>query len=368
MIILRYLSRELLVTALAVTAVLIVIVTSSDFIRYLAQAESGKVDPSVLSTLMLFRLPSFLELIIPIAFFIAILMAYGRLYAEHEMTVLFACGISRRQLVASTYVTGLLLALITAVISLWLAPLGLQQSEWIIEQQKNRNDLASLQPGRFQSVAKGRVVSYAEALAEDQQSLHSVFMASVGVFADQDVFVIRATAAEPIEHPDYRQAYLLLKDGIRYQGRPGEADYRVTSFDHLAQHIAPPAVIALNTQKVNLRPTMSLLNTGKLADIASLQWRLSAPLLVLVVTLLGVALSHTTPRRGRYVMLFPSFLLYMVYVVMLNAARSAIERGALNPSLGLWSVHCVFFVVALVLFALRDRSWLRLFTRRAASL
>jgi len=95
------------------------------------------------------------------------------------------------------------------------------------------------------------------------------------------------------------------------------------------------------------------LQADDLSSIAALQWRASAPLIVIVVTLLGVALSHTTPRRGRYAMLFPSILLYLVYVVLLNAVRGLIEEGRYPAWLGLWSVHGIFLVIGVALFIIK---------------
>jgi lipopolysaccharide export system permease protein len=361
MIILRYLSRELLQTTFAVTLVLMVVIMSGRFVKYLADAASGKFDPGVLLAIMLYRMPGFFELILPLGFMVAILMAYGRLYAEQEMTVLFSCGISQKKLLTLTYIPALLVAVLVAICSLWLTPMGLQKAEQIIEQQKNRSEFETMKPGRFQVSRTGKSVSYMEDQAEES-SLDKVFIATMGVSADEDVLTVRADSAERIDNPEYQQRYLLLKDGVRYQGRPGDLNYRVTEFKQFAEHIGQPEIISLSSEKVNLLSTKELLSLDSSDEAkAALQWRLSSPLLILVITMLGVTMSHTTPRRGRYVMLFPSILLYLIYIVLLNAARGAIEEQSLSPALGLWVVHIVFLAVAVLLFLLRSgtiRTWI----------
>jgi lipopolysaccharide export system permease protein len=42
-------------------------------------------------------------------------------------------------------------------------------------------------------------------------------------------------------------------------------------------------------------------------------------------------------------------LIYIVYLVMLNAARDAVEKQKLPIDIGLWWVHGVFLLLALVL-------------------
>ena len=108
MIVFRYLSREVLVTLSAVSAVLLVIIMSGRFIKYLAQAAQGLLDPGVLLMIMGFRMPGFLQLILPLGLFLGILLAYGRLYLESEMSVLSAAGMSPQRLLAYTLAPALL--------------------------------------------------------------------------------------------------------------------------------------------------------------------------------------------------------------------------------------------------------------------
>jgi len=386
MIILRYLSRELLQTTFAVTIVLMVVIMSGRFIKYLAEAAAGKFDPAVLLSIMYYRLPGFLELIVPLGFMVAILMAYGRMYAEQEMTVLSSCGLSHKRLLAYTFVPASIIALIVGLCSLWLTPLGLQKAEQIIEQQKNRNELELIKPGRFQISRSGKLVSYVESQSKQtvaknkgsdepaeetnvkssqKKQLDSIFVATMGVAEGDDLITMRAESAERIDHPEYQTRYLQFNKGTRYQGRPGQANFRVTEFDHFAQHLQEAEGVVLSSKKINLRDTADLAGMKEPEAQAALQWRISTPILILIITILGVTMSYTTPRRGRYVMLFPAILLYLIYLVILNAMRGAIEEQTVSPTIGLWSVHGGFFILAIVLFALRTGTLRRLFRSSA---
>ncbi|MEX1237192.1 MAG: LptF/LptG family permease, partial [Pseudomonadales bacterium] len=85
MILFRYFAREIFTTMLAVAGVVLVISMGWRFSGYLSEAASGLITRDVLFLVMAYRLPGFLELIIPISFFLAIMLAYGRLYADSEM-------------------------------------------------------------------------------------------------------------------------------------------------------------------------------------------------------------------------------------------------------------------------------------------
>ena len=140
MIILRYLTREILLSTLTITFVLMTVIMAGRFVKYLADAAAGKFESSVLLAIILYRVPGFIELILPLGFMLAILMAFGRLYAEQEMTILFSSGISQRKILFYTFIPALLVAIMVGLCSLWLSPLGLKQAAKIIEQQKQRSD------------------------------------------------------------------------------------------------------------------------------------------------------------------------------------------------------------------------------------
>ncbi len=352
MIILRYLTREVLQTTTAVSVVLVVIIMSGRFVKYLAEATTGKFEPTVLFSIMYYRLPGFLELIIPLGFMVAIIMAYGRLYADHEMTVLSSCGMSQRRLLTYTFVPGVIVAIVVGLCSLWLTPLGLQKSEQIIKQQKSRSELDVVKPGRFQASRTNDIVTYIEKRNKNKE-LEGIFIASAGVAQDKPLTTVKADSAERVTHKQYQQNYLQLNNGVRYQGRPGEANYRITYFEKLGQRLPEQDDADFVSKKVDSQPTLDLLSATGVEKQAALQTRLSAPLIIFIITVLAVAMSYTTPRRGRYVMLFPAILLYLVYLVLLNSAREAIEDGTLATVIGLWPVHLLFLGIACFLFVWR---------------
>src|SRR5688572_18948659 len=105
MIIIRYINRQLLQNAIAITVVVLVVAVMGRLLRYLAQASQGELQTSALMLLMTYRVPEFLQLILPLALLLAILFVYGRMYAESEMPVLQATGFSPLRLLGITMVT-----------------------------------------------------------------------------------------------------------------------------------------------------------------------------------------------------------------------------------------------------------------------
>jgi lipopolysaccharide export system permease protein len=351
LIVFRYLSRELLVTMSAVSAVLLVIIMSGRFIKYLAQAAQGVLDPGVLLLIMGFRLPGFLQLILPLGLFLGILLAYGRLYLESEMTVLSATGMSQRRLLAYSMAPAALVAAMVGWLSLGLAPQGIAEVDRILNQQDSLTEFDTLVPGRFQTLRGGSRVTYTRELSADRSELGGVFISETNVSRqtgkESGLSVLVAESGRQEIQPDGSR-YLILENGYRYDGNPGQADYRAIQYDTYGVLLPKPEV-SMELSEREAMPTRELVGSDNVRHQTELQWRLSLPLLVFVVTVLAVPLAKVNPRQGRFLKLLPAILLYMTYLALLIAVRGALDKGRLPMTLGLWWVHGLFLAIGLLM-------------------
>ncbi|MCR8923291.1 LPS export ABC transporter permease LptF [Dasania sp. GY-MA-18] len=366
MILFRYLSREIFLSTFAVSITLLVIVMSGRLVKYLAEAAAGDLSPDVLMSIMLFRVPSFLELVLPLGLFIGILLGYGRLYVDSEMTVMSACGLSVSRLAAYTLVPACCLAVLVGYISLYLSPAGMAKVNEIFESLEASSGLDSVVSGRFRVDQKTGRVTYVKAFTNDKKLMKEVFTADPHVSDDGRVqhHVILAEQGY-IDIPEqYDGRYLVMENGRRYEGQPGEKDYQVTEFSQYGQRLKDKVVAKRRSGRVDALPTEALMDSKHPRERAALQWRVSLAILVPIISLIALALSKTTHRQGRYVKMLPAFLIYIFYVVSLNAARDAIEKGDLPVGWGMWWVHLIFLALALVLLYGGD-GWRRLRARKA---
>lgn len=354
-IIFFYLARQTLVSMLAVSGVLLLIFMSGRFIKYLAQAASGGISADVLFSIMGYRLPGFLELILPLGLFIGILLAYGRMYLESEMTVLYACGMSQRKLTLLTMGPAMLVALLVGIMSIVVSPYGMKQVEEIFIEQSKLTEFEMLAPGRFQKLRSGQRVTYTESMSDDKKILHNIFISEVVKGGKEQAVLIAKSGRMRIDEGNGAR-YLELKNGARFQGVPGDLDYRVVQFETYGIKIDDLQAGRVK-QKDEAIPTKTLWNSSRLKDAALLQWRISIPILVPIVTLLAIALSRVNPRQGRFFQLLPAMLIYVAYLGLLIGARKWIEKEKIPVWLGMWWVHGLFLMCALYL--LFGRTFLR---------
>ena len=361
MILFRYITRDIVQTMLAVTFTLLVIVVSSRLVAYLGSAAAGDLPPKLVFSVILYRLPGFLELIMPLAFFVSVLLVLGRMYVDSEMTVIAACGMGPGRVLAMALVPALLVALAVAATSLFVSPHATLRVQQMLSDADKATGLDLLTAGSFRVINQGRGrVTYVDRMDADSGDMLDVFAADRYTASDgssRQVILVAARGHTQID-PDTGEKFLILRDGTRYLGQPGASEFQVMDFAKLGQLMEQAASTPIYRKQDTL-PTGELIRSTRPDSQATLQWRISLALLVLVSTLIAVALARTDHRRGRYGKLFPAFLLFMIYLVMLNAGRDAVAKQRIAAELGLWWIHGVFLVLGLLFVFLPDhwRSW-----------
>ena len=122
MIISRYLTREVLITLLSVTLVLLLAFLSQQVVRYLNYVAVGKIPTTVLVQIVSFEIPYLTAFLLPLGLFLGILLAYGRLYANHEMSIMQLYGFGFKRIFRLTLFIASTVASIILVLMLWVNP------------------------------------------------------------------------------------------------------------------------------------------------------------------------------------------------------------------------------------------------------
>ena len=349
MLVFRYLLKEIGSNFLAVTIILLLIFLSSRFVKYLGDAAAGSFSSEILLWIMLYRLPGFLEFILPLAFYIGIMLAYGRLYVDSEMTVLQACGISKQRLLLYTQGAAVAVMLLVLLLTTWITPLGWKKFHEIWNDPENFSGLATLVEGSFRRMGGGTTVIYTARLNADKTELGDVFVVRQhGDNNDNQISIIRAEQARVLNFSPH-QRYIELLGGAEYTGTPGQLDFSVSSFKRYGQLLQTSEKSTVRVDSVDARATVQLWQSMEVRDRAAWHWRIGMPFMIPVVAVIALALSETSHRRGRYVKLLPGIIIYIFYAATLIYAKNAMDEG--NPGAVdiFWSLHGLFLLFGLLL-------------------
>ena len=346
----RYIFREIASTWLGVTMVLLLVLLTNQFARVLGDVAKGKLPKGAAWDVIGLSAAQYLTILIPIGLFLAVMLALGRLYRDSEMPAMMACRVGPSGIYRPLLLILVPLSLGVAWLAIDLGPRALQAIDRIGAEARREADLASIEPGRFTIVGPRDAVVYSESVTEDGV-IENVFMQRRVDEADVEVVVARRGEQVASDDPDVR--FLVLHEGRRYEGIPGTSRFRVVEF---VEHGIPYRLPSLDTPEPKPRAMSfeGLLQAGELEHVAEMQWRVGLPLATIILSILAVPLARTQPRAGRYGRLAIGLLVFIIYLNMLSAAKAWVEQNSISPYLGLWWVHAVVLMFALILLGVQN--------------
>jgi lipopolysaccharide export system permease protein len=344
----RYILRELALSVLAITIVLLVVVAGGTFARVLQQVAQGSYPASVMFDVLGLKLLAALPGILPLALFLGVLAALGRLFHDSEMYVLAASGMGRRGLLRPAAILAVPMVIVIALVSLWLGPWAERTSDALITRANHSVIAAGLEPGRFTELPGRGGTIFVSGMNRTGTRLRKVFIAREDP-GDKGkpptIKLVTAKAGRLYPGTQGSGRYLALRDGWQFKIPLGALDWSRMRYqgNDVALSEVQPASSQESGEAGSATPTLALVGTGDPLARAELAWRIAAPVTALVLVLLALPLARQTPREPRYGRLLIAILCYFLYFSVLSLARSMIGQGKLGGASPIWALH---FVVA----------------------
>ena len=386
MILRRYMTQQVASTTALVLGFLVVMMLGGRLIRYFGIAAEGNLDIGLLFTIIGYNLPYFLELILPLAFFIALMLVFGRLYVDQEMAVINASGVSRGRL--GRLMTPLILALFIgeAALSIVGKPWGVRSSENVWQQQALTSAFDLIRPNQF--ISSGNYHLYVGSLSDDKKQLQDVILIQSepekkGSAAKNNTAIdvennIDPETAEQLNIPELPNALInntdISKDtitlakraeqvdmgnsgvtqldlfqGRRYEVGAGSLKYNQVGFDRYRITLTESSKEVITEDNIETQAIGPLWqaatgnaqvssNNAMRAAQGELGYRLSLPWLMIIAPMLAVPLAQVRPRQGRWLRLFPSILLFVSCALGIISLKNAVGKGSISVWAYAWLI------------------------------
>ncbi|PCI21509.1 MAG: LPS export ABC transporter permease LptF [Piscirickettsiaceae bacterium] len=339
----RLFITELAKMMAGVMLVLTVILLSQRLVRYLSKVTTGELSADVVLSLVGFNMVLLVIRVLPAALFVSILLVIGRMYRDNEMSSLFSAGIGLSRVYRAVFLFVMPLFVITFYLSTVTMPWALQQIELIKSNDQQSLDIRGISDGRFNEYSRGDLVFYVEKITDDDKMLN-VFIQN----RQHGKLGITSSKSGEIRIDEKTgDRFIILKNGNRYEGVPGQADYKITKFQEYGVLIAKKsaAKVTFDTKELD---TSELMASSHPRAISELQKRLSIPLALITFALLAVPMSKVSPRAGMYGNLLTALLIYIVFENFMSLSHSWLIKGVTPAWVGVWWVHALMVVVALI--------------------
>ncbi|MDB9984576.1 LptF/LptG family permease [Gammaproteobacteria bacterium] len=335
----KSLNTEVLKTSSSILMILFLLVVGSRFVGYFEKAAEGLMDPSLIFSVIFLRFPDFITLLIPLSFFLGILISISRLYAEREIYGYISVGLSQLDLVKFLAPQAFIYFFITLILSLYVAPYTKALSQEIMSIDSFEEQIESMKPDKIYSFEDGRVFIYAKAINDG-------VLEDVKIFRTDDNGSNLIMAEQLRVNKDNRQLELDFKSGIFYKGIFSDQRQVISSFE---KFISP---VDRDIDRVSGLSMAKIFDYSAESEKANLQWNISIPATLIILLFLGVYMGAVKPRQGRLSVILPGMLIYIAYLSLLILGRESLSS---NPSsgIGLWWIHLVFGLLA-ILYIFKD--------------
>lgn len=344
----RALVSEFTSSGLLIFAVLIGIVVVSQLIRFLGDAVSGVIAVDGVLALLGFSAMNYLPVLLSISLFLSILLTLSRCYRDSEMVVWFCSGIGLSRWIGPVLWYAVPVVGLIALLSLLLSPWSLRQAEEFKTKLESRGDAMSATPGMFRESKQADRVYFVDNVDVGSNRVGNIFVQSQQN-GKLGTMVARKGLQETFPNGD---RFLVLLNGTRYEGTPGQRDYRIVEFERYAMRIeAAPA--KLPAPQVRTMTTPELWRNPTPWNLSELEWRLGLPISAMILALLAIPLSYVNPRAGRSLNLIFAIVLYMLYNNMISVTNTWVGQGKLPPGIGLWGIHALMLAIAALMFYYR---------------
>jgi lipopolysaccharide export system permease protein len=330
---------EVFKSTTSILTILFLLVIGSRFVSYFEQASEGLIDPSVILYAVFLRIPDFISLLLPLSFFIGILITVSRLYADREIYAYFSTGISPITLIKFIFPQALIYMVFTLILSLYIAPVSKEISNELLKVNTFEEQIASLAPGEIYGIKGSK--SFITVGENNETNLKNViFFNDVG----KDSILISADKLNiSSSQLDYE---LLFENGSLTAGVFSNDAKMISSFKKFEFPL-------VNNQTHTRTSFESIFSSINIDDSLEYQWSISLSITILVLMVIAVYIGKVEPRQGRLSVILPGMLIYILYLSLLLLGRDHIAQNN-QTNFNLIFIHLIFIFFAILLY-LKDK-------------
>jgi len=330
---------EVFKSTTSILTILFLLVIGSRFVSYFEQASEGLIDPSVILYAVFLRVPDFISLLLPLSFFIGILITVSRLYADREIYAYFSTGISPITLIKFIFPQALIYMVFTLILSLYIAPVSKEISNELLKVNTFEEQIASLAPGEIYGIKGSK--SFITVGENNETNLKNViFFNDVG----KDSILISADKLNiSSSQLDYE---LLFENGSLTAGVFSNDAKMISSFKKFEFPL-------VNNQTHTRTSFENIFSSINIDDSLEYQWSISLSITILVLMVIAVYIGKVEPRQGRLSVILPGMLIYILYLSLLLLGRDHIAQNN-QTNFNLIFIHLIFIFFAILLY-LKDK-------------
>ncbi len=358
----RYIFREILAPFFLSIAVLTLALFLQKMFRLIEFVMSKGSSLADTGKLLLYILPGFLVLTLPMSLLVAALTAFSRLSSDSEVTAMKASRVSLYAMIRPVMQFSFILFLVTGVIANFLAPHANFAFKAQLFNMVKSKAMVGLEQGVFSSTFDGTVV-YVDRM-KSLDDMQGIFISDERT--QQEPYAITASRGQLITNPENLSVTLVMKQGTIHVQPRTQDSYPFMSFN--------TARLYLDINRASLRSrgdegrdlddtdTLDLMRLIRLAKASGqpsrpaeieFQKRMSVSYACLIFGLVGAPLGIRRTRTGKSAGIAIAIGVILLYYFVLASAENLAQSGALSPLAATWIPNGILTAAALALVVVK---------------
>ena len=356
-IISKYLLKNVIVFLSAIFFIICLLVFGNQFVLTAQESVEHGIPIIELMPIITYNMLRDIPIIYTLSLFLAIIISISQLYKNSEALVMNSIGLGEKNFISFIQPVIVLSFILVFCLTIFTVPWAKNQKILAESQTVNASEFSFITEGRFESFKDDEIVFYAAESSivdnKGEQNMEEVFIYFAG--KDNPVIVL-ASEAKKYTDSKSKSVYLRLKNGIRYEGLPSDKNINMMDFDSYDLEIISGDIqkSLMSFSEIEEMTSIKLLSQNNLMANAEMQWRISLPISILLLSVLGVFLGKSSPRTGKGTNILIGVVIFMLYNNGLLVAKNSIESGQLSPLIGLWSIHLIIFLILIIFYQFRE--------------
>jgi len=330
-ILLKSLNLEVCKSTIGVLLIFFFLVVSSRFVGYFEQAAEGLIDPNIIFKVVLLRFPDFITLLIPLSFFLGVVITISRMYADREIYGYFSGNLSKNDLIKYLLPQSIIFFIITLSLSIYIAPYTKELSKNLISVDSIEEQFNSIKPKEIMIFDNFNGFIFANDRGINDLN-QVVFLSS-----SNEKFSL-VLAQKLLSNDKGTSLDLTLKNGVVYQNIFTEDSSLISEFGNFNLPLEK------DIEHIDAKTLSKVFDYSEKSSMSQKQWNISIPITIFILLIIGVHISKVEPRQGRLAVLLPAIFVYFLYLSLLILARESFEDDIYQTHYYSWYVHLAFFI------------------------
>ena len=346
----RAITREMVSSAsmafVALASIFVVVL----LVRIMGRAAVGDIGGEAVIPLLGFGFLRFLPVLLSLALFIGVFMSLSRLWRDSEAVIWMNGGVGPLAWARLVLRFSLPVAAIIALVSMEGVPWSARKQAEFEQTIESRDQVSTLTPGVFAEDRQGQRVVFVETLDENRRNVSNVFIHS----RERGRMGVTVATRGDVRAMENGDTFLFLEKGKRYEGVPGDAEFRMATYDRYAVRIPPQAVLERGPSS-RMLPVSQLLQNPVPRNMGEWVSRLGYPLTALILCLLAIPLSYVNPRAGRSLNVVFAIMIYAAYNNLVGLSQGWVSRSMMGAGQSVLLVHGAMLALTVAFFWQRFR-------------